>query len=175
MSSLQPRFAAPSIEAGWLSAERWGLLRLLDLGQRIHPRHLKAPHLLTGERGELEALFFLRRQGYTVVERRWRAPELNGDVDLIAWEGEFLCFIEVKTRTARDLTPAASAVDDDKRRMLRQMARAYRRTLPKADLHLRFDVISVYWIGGRAECELLRGAFPLNPSSGWNDRGQFGV
>jgi putative endonuclease len=178
MFSLQTRPAASWFSEGWLSAQRWSLLRLLDLGQRIHPRHLKAPHLLTGERGEFEALFFLQREGYTIVERRWRAPELNGDLDLIAWEGEFLCFVEVKTRTARDLTPAASAIDDDKRRMLRQMARAYRRTLPRrknGPVPVRFDVVSVYWIGGHAECELLRSALTLHPDSGWNDRGQFGV
>jgi len=161
-----------------LALERWSLLRLTALGQRIHPRYRDAPHLLIGERGELEALFFLRRQGYAVVERRWRAPELRGDLDLIAWEGEFLAIIEVKTRTARDLTPAASAVDDSKRRNLRDLARAYRRTQPRrpdGPIPIRFDVVSVYLEGGKAACELLRGVFSLNPSEPRDVRPRYGV
>jgi putative endonuclease len=161
-----------------LSAQRWSLLRLQTLAQKIHPRHRKAPHLLTGERGEFEALFFLRRQGYTLVERRWRSPELNGDVDLIGWEGESLCFVEVKTRSVRDLTPAASAIDDGKRRMLRSMARAYRRTLPRqpdGPVPIRFDVVSVYLSGQSAECELVRAAFPLNPEPARNEASRYGV
>ncbi len=161
-----------------LAAQRWGLLRLQGLGQKVHPRHMKAPHLLVGERGEFEALFFLRRQGYLVVERRWRTPESNGDLDLIAWDGEMLCVVEVKTRTARDLTPAASAVDESKRKMLREMARAYRRTIPRptdGPVAPRFDVVSVYLVGNTAECEIVRGAFSMNPSLSRNEHDRFGV
>lgn len=121
--------------------------------------------------------------GYTVVETRWRAPELNGDLDLIAWDGAALVVVEVKTRTARDLTPAASAIDEPKRNLLRQMGRAYLRTLPRqreTPIVLRFDVVSVYLLGGldksslRIECELLKNAFasssdlhgPLHPRYG---------
>jgi len=162
----------------FLDAQRWSLLRLQSVGQRLHPRHLKAPHLLTGERGEFEALFFLRRQGYTIVERRWKTPDLNGDLDLVGWDGEFLCFIEVKARTARDMTPAASAVNDAKRRILRSLARAYRRTLPKQPdnpIPLRFDVVSVYLLGSKAECELVRGAFLLHPEPRRNEDNRYGV
>ena len=100
-------------------------------------------------------------------ERRWRTPELRGDLDLVAWEDGQLCFVEVKTRTARDLAAAAVSVDDGKRRMLRSMARAYRRTLPRAQAEewtARFDVVSVYLLGERVECELVRGAFPWSNS-----------
>ena len=64
-------------------------------------RGAKLPaHLETGLRGEREALFELRRMGYTVVARRWQTAKVRGDVDLIGWKGDTLCFIEVKTRTA---------------------------------------------------------------------------
>ena len=52
--------------------------------------------------GEDAAFYYLRRKGYTVVARRWSSGDVPGDVDLIAWEGPMLCFVEVKTRTARD-------------------------------------------------------------------------
>jgi putative endonuclease len=168
----------PAIGDSWLAAQRWGLLHLQGFGQHLHPRYGNAPHLLTGERGEFEALFFLRRNGYIVVERRWTAPDLRGDIDLIAWDGDVLCFVEVKTRTARDLTPAMSAVDDTKRRMLRALARAYRRTIsrgPEGPVSMRFDVISVYLLPGGAECEVVRGAFLLvTPERGDEER-RYGV
>ena len=92
-----------------------------------------APHLATGLRGEQAALFELSRRGYVVVARRWTSARVRGDVDLIGWDGEWLCFVEVKTRTARDLTPAESAVDEGKRRMVRGLARAYLRTFPESE------------------------------------------
>ena len=107
-------------------------------------------------------MFFLRRQGFLVVERRWRSPEHNGDIDLVAWEGTTLCFVEVKTRRNRGLTPAAAAVDSSKQRMLRQMGDSYKRSLPaseRASVTTRFDVVSVYLMDGYVQCELVRDAF----------------
>ncbi len=151
-----------------LDLQRTLILHLQSLSRRLNRAPTKPRHLLTGERGELEAFFYLRRLGYLFIERRWRSPELNGDVDLIGWDGPTLCFVEVKARTARDFAPAHSAVDAQKQRMLRRMARAYRRTLPQADrlsTPIRFDVVSVYLLNPAAEaqpqCELMRQAFPL--------------
>ena len=107
-------------------------------------------HLTIGLEGEDAAFFFLRRKGYTVVARRWSSGEVPGDVDLIAWQGPMLCFIEVKTRTARDATPAEVAVDGHKRDVLRRLARRYVRQLPQeAAPPMRFDVISVYLVPGQ--------------------------
>ena len=126
-------------------------------------RAAKPPHLLTGERGEDLAWVYLRQLGYTVVARRWHSARLRGDLDLVAWDGETLVIVEVKTRTAHDLAPAETAVDADKQRMLRRMALAYRRRLPEPwrDLvPLRFDVLSVYDLPAAAEFEHIRNAFP---------------
>ena len=139
----------------------------------------KPGHLQVGERGEFEALFFLRRQRFIVVERRWRTRHFNGDLDLIAWEqtpfGPVLCFIEVKTRSQRTMTPAALAVDATKRRMLRRLSAAYIRTLAPArreGLVQRFDVLSIYLgTANQPEFELVR-----NISTRWEtDPGGFGV
>jgi putative endonuclease len=102
-------------------------------------------HLLTGIEGEEAACFYLLRKGYTVVARRWSSGNQPGDLDLIAWQGPMLCIFEVKTRTARDLTPAETAVDLHKRNVLRRLARQYIRQLPGSPApQARFDVISVY-------------------------------
>ena len=148
------------------------ILALRRLRTCLHGPSRKPGHIQTGDRGELEALFFLRGLGYQVVERRWRAPERRGDLDLVAWEGDILCFIEVKSRTARDRYVAAIAVNEQKQRTLRLMARAYLRSLPRQlrrVVNCRFDVVSVYLLNGSAagkqpllqlECELIRNAFP---------------
>lgn len=162
------RTRARRLELARIGLERWVILRLGALARRVSPRKPRPAHLLTGERGELEALFFLRRQGYMVVERRWRSKEFNGDLDLIAWDAETLCFVEVKARTRRDMTPAASAIDYAKKQMLRRMAGSYRRTLPAAERYntpVRFDVVSVYLQGRDPVCELVRGAFPPQETS----------
>ena len=119
-----------------------------------------AAHLTTGLRGEDAAFFHLRRLGYIIVARRWRSARLRGDIDLIGWDGETLCFVEVKTRSTREFLPAEAAVDSDKRRMLRQMAQEYIRQMENFDqISARFDVVSVYLANGRPEFEVFRNAF----------------
>lgn len=124
-------------------------------------------HLATGLAGEDAAFFYLRRKGYTIVARRWSSGDVPGDVDLIAWHGPMLCFIEVKTRTARDMNPAESAVDSQKRTILRRLARRYVRQLPQAAApSTRFDVISVYLVPGQdREFMHFEAAFSLSESS----------
>lgn len=125
-------------------------------------------HLLTGIDGERAAFFYLRRKGYTVVARRWSAGNLPGDIDLIAWHGPLLCFIEVKTRTARDMTPAEVAIDLHKRNILRRLARRYIRQLPgETAPQVRFDVLSVYLVPGK-EKEITH----FENYFGWSERRQ---
>jgi putative endonuclease len=95
-----------------------------------------------------------------VVARGWRSSRAPGDIDLIAWDGDTVCFIEVKTRTTRDVATAESAVDEHKKHTLRRLARQYRRQLPNQNAPARFDVLSIYFEHEKAaEYELFRGAF----------------
>ena len=116
-------------------------------------------HLATGERGELSALFYLQRQAFVVVARRWKTPRQRGDIDLIAWEGDTLCFIEVKTRSGRDVATGESSVDEDKRRILRRIARQYLKGIQPPPQTLRFDVVAIYFTGEKIEWKLYRQAF----------------
>jgi putative endonuclease len=138
------------------------LRRMNSWAERLRRKPGTAPHLATGERGEREALFHLRKLGYVVVARRWKTAKLWGDVDLIAWDGPDLCFVEVKTRSRRDAISAESAVDRDKREMLQKMARAYLRSFPeklRVEIQVRFDVVSVYLLTAGTEFDLYRDAF----------------
>src|SRR5512138_3161883 len=100
-------------------------------------------HLLTGRRGEDCAYFYLRRHGYVMVARNYRSPRRRGELDLVGWDGEVLCFIEVKTRTSREVKPAEAAVDAAKQQEMAAMAREYLRRLPVRPT-CRCDIVSVY-------------------------------
>lgn len=117
---------------------------------RGHARE-QAAHLLTGIKGEDAARSYLQGKDYIVVAHRWSSGNLPGDLDLIAWQGPLLCFVEVKTRTAHDMTPAEAAIDTHKRDVLRRLAREYVRQL-QSDIapQVRFDVVSVYLLPGAA-------------------------
>ncbi len=116
-------------------------------------------HLALGLRGEEAAFFYLRRLGFTIVARRWHSYRQAGDLDLIAWEGNTLCFVEVKTRTSRDIAAAESAVDEHKRKVLRRIARHYLRQV-EPETATRFDILSIYFEQDRpAEYILFRAAF----------------
>jgi putative endonuclease len=146
-----------TLERVWLNVQESALTRLFRFAARETPANVR-----TGLEGEQAALFALRRRGVSVVARRWSSARLRGDVDLIGWDGATLCFFEVKTRTARDMTPAESQVDDDKRRTLRSLARAYLRSFPasqRASIPVRFDVVSIYLLGAAPEIEHFPGAF----------------
>jgi putative endonuclease len=142
---------------------------------RIRGREKAPAHLVVGVQGEDAAFFHLLSKGYKVVARRWSARKLPGDVDLIAWQGQLLCIFEVKTRTKRDLTPAHVAVDQHKRRVLRRLARAYLRQLPRnastvTRPNVRFDVIGVYLIPGRdPEIEHFENSFGWSDQRDWHE------
>ena len=159
---------------GWLEQMRIGceerVLAGLQLAARRRGRGEALPaHLVTGIQGETAAFFYLRRRGYTVVARRWSSGDVAGDVDLIAWQGSMLCFVEVKTRTARDASPAEIAVDSHKRNTLRRLARKYVRQLPQESAPpVRFDVLSVYLLPEKkTEFQHFEGSFGW---SEWEDR-----
>jgi len=131
----------------WLNSVERGLA---GMDRMARHRHAKPAHLATGLQGEDAAYFYLRRKGYTVVARRWSPGHQPGDLDLIAWQGELLCIVEVKSRTAHDMAPAEAAVDAHKRKMMRRLARQYMRQLPMQTApQVRFDVISVYMVPGQ--------------------------
>ena len=128
--------------------------------------------------GEREALLHLRTCGYTIVARRWTTAKLRGDLDLVAWKGDTLCFVEVKTRRERkEADPAEAAIDREKRRMLRRMARAYLHGFPRDRrdaIAVRFDIVAVYLDQSRPRFEIFPYAFGWRDPSG-HSGSHFGV
>jgi len=136
-------------------------LRALDwFGARLLSPEDIPVHQRTGRRGEEDAYFYLRRRGYTIIARNFRSPNHRGELDLVGWERDVLCFIEVKTRTARDMKPAEAAVDRDKQRDLSLVARDFLRQMPPS-CQWRFDVLAVYYERGDWTRGVTRPAFEL--------------
>jgi putative endonuclease len=104
-----------------------------------------------GTLGEEAAVAFLERRGLRLVDTNVQfGPKsgLKGELDIIAWDGDTLAFIEVKTRHGRPGRVAPSEnITPAKRRQLAQLAHTYAARhglLDEDDLSLRFDVMSVF-------------------------------
>jgi putative endonuclease len=138
-------------------------IRILDwIAAKTLPIENVPDHLRTGRRGEEAAYFYLRKLGYVMVARNFRSPNRRGEIDLIAWHNDVLCFVEVKTRTTHDVKPAEAAVDRDKRHDILAVAREYLRHLP-ASSQWRLEVISVYYDqhSDQPQIELFQNVSPL--------------
>jgi putative endonuclease len=138
-------------------------VRALDwVAERTLPAEDIPAHQRTGRRGEEAAYFYLRRLGYVMVARNFRSSRRRGEIDLIGWDKNVLCFIEVKTRTTHDVKPAEAAVDRDKQRGLSAVADEYLRHVAPS-CRWRFDVVTVYYErrSSQPSIELFRNAFPV--------------
>jgi putative endonuclease len=111
-----------------------------------------------GAYGERVAVRALTEAGLHVLDRNWRCRE--GELDVIARDGDALVFCEVKTRTGTGFGHPAEAVTADKRRRLRLLARAWLAAHDEHAPDLRFDVVGVQVpIAGPARVTHLRNAF----------------
>jgi len=111
-----------------------------------------------GEKGEGLAVKFLKKKGYRIVEQNYKSN--IGEIDIIALDGSVLVFIEVKTRESIGFGLPFESVDRRKRRKIANVALSYLKRfddLPPC----RFDVVSIHYENGRAECELIMDAFEV--------------
>ena len=105
----------------------------------------------TGKRGELLAARFLKSNGYRLVlsnftvpiGRNSRGATVTGEIDIVALDGETLCFIEVKTKASAKFAPPTATVNTRKQRQITRAARVYRRVFGLTDMPYRYDVVSV--------------------------------
>jgi len=118
----------------------------------------------TGRHGEDLAHRFLRAQGFTIIARNFRLPSGEAEADLIAWEGEELVIVEVKTRETSDFGPPERAVGPDKEQHLARLARAYARKADVPWTRVRCDLVSVV-LSTPPRIELFRRAVRL-PGNG---------
>ncbi|HET7113895.1 MAG TPA: YraN family protein [Pyrinomonadaceae bacterium] len=110
-----------------------------------------SPGIELGKLGEAYAAAYLEQRGYRLVAanftlpvgRNLRGAVVNNEIDIIAYDGETLCFVEVKTRASDWFAPPQVNVDLRKRRQVARAARAYRRLFELENEAYRYDVVTV--------------------------------
>ena len=123
-------------------------------------------HRRLGQEGERLAARFLDEHGYRLVVanftvpvgRNTRGAEVTGELDLVALDGETLCFVEVKTRRSNELFEPSAAVTLRKQRQITRTAKIYRRLCNVFGMPYRDDVVSVLKpAAGDPSIELIKG------------------
>lgn len=111
-----------------------------------------------GTQAEQLACEWLEAHGYHVVERNWAGQ--RGEIDIIAMDGEVMCFIEVKALRdpSRDVCPEMEVTARKRGRVLRA-AREYLIDRHIVSVPCRFDVVGIVYRGDVAEVRLSKGAF----------------
>jgi len=127
--------------------------------RHIRRRRIWSPDQASGRRGEDLAHRFLRRQGFIIVARNYRLPSGDAEADLVAWDGDDLVFVEVKSRESADFGPPERAIGEEKRRHLLRVAREYTRKAQIPWEQVRFDVVTVI-LSKPPQLTLFRQALP---------------
>lgn len=119
-----------------------------------------------GRTGEELAARFLEKKGFRLAAANFTVPvgrnrtgaQVTGEIDLIAYEADVLCFVEVKTRSSDQFASPLSAVDARKQRQITRAARMYRKIFRLAGIKFRYDVVSIVLDGTeRPKIEIFKG------------------
>ncbi|MGI9166301.1 MAG: YraN family protein [Pyrinomonadaceae bacterium] len=115
------------------------------------PETISPGHFELGRRGEELAAAYLQQAGYQIVASNFTVPVgrnrndalISVEIDLVAYDGPVLSFIEVKTRASDWFAAPAANVGLRKQRQIMRAARAYRRIFGLTSNPYRYDVLSI--------------------------------
>lgn len=119
-----------------------------------------------GQIGEELAARFLIKNRYRIVLANFKVPigrnrrgvSVSGEIDLIAFDADVLCFVEVKTRSSENFASPLAAVDVRKQRQITRTARMYRKVFGLQNIKFRFDVVSIVLIKNeKPKIEIIKG------------------
>ena len=128
----------------------------------MNPSHSRARGHL-GRHSEQLAARLLQRHGYRLERTNVRFPV--GEIDIVAWEGQTLCFVEVRSTSSQEWGGPLASIGARKQQHLIQAARWYLAQCKSLPLASRFDVVSVDWSAPHEpKLELIRGAFDASES-----------
>jgi len=104
-----------------------------------------------GRKGEELAAEFLIKKGYRLVAANFKIPigrnrigaQVTGEIDLIGYDENALCFVEVKTRSSDEFASPLAAVDLRKQRQIIRTAKMYRKIFRLNNIKFRYDVVSI--------------------------------
>lgn len=108
-----------------------------------------------GKQGETIATHFLKRQGYTIIQRNYRAK--TGEIDIIAKDGDVFVFVEVKSRLTDSYGSPKASITRNKQKKITRTAMYYMKEAQQSGAAARFDVVV---LGGAGDyIELIQNAF----------------
>ena len=112
-----------------------------------------------GEKGENLAVWYLKQNGYKIIEQNYRNP--LGEIDIIAQEKKTIVFVEVKSRRSVRYGSPKWAVTPKKQRKISMVALYYLKTTRQTDARARFDVVAITSNRDEPQIEIVKNAFEL--------------
>lgn len=113
----------------------------------------------TGKAGEDAAVDFISRNGYSILARNYRRK--SGEIDIVAQEGNTVCFLEVKTRHSRAFGEPEEAVSRVKQKQISRTALYFLKEHNLIDTNARFDVVSILLENQSPHVTLIKNAFDI--------------
>jgi putative endonuclease len=110
-----------------------------------------------GKKGEATAEVYLRRRGFQILKRNYRAG--RKEIDLIAKDGNTIVFVEVKAGRSKSFGAPHERVDLRKQRNLIDAANDFIQREKTADCDFRFDVLAITYRKGREHIDHIKNAF----------------
>lgn len=111
---------------------------------KVNSQHIdnaKQNKRATGSKYEQIAARFLKLQGYVLIEMNYRVRD--AEIDIVARDGNVLCFVEVKYRRNLNYGYPAEAVDWHKRLKIAEAARCYTVDKHLYNTDFRFDIVEI--------------------------------
>jgi len=112
-----------------------------------------------GERGENLAVWYLKQNGYKIIEQNYRSR--MGEIDIIAKDGKTIVFVEVKSRRSIRYGSPKWAVTPKKQRKISMVALHYLKATQQTDTKARFDVVAITSNQDEPQIEIVENAFEL--------------
>ena len=111
-----------------------------------------------GQCGEETAVKILKKHGYKIIERNYRTRQ--GEIDIIARDGEYTCFVEVNFRKNDDFGDPGDFIDERKQQKIIKTAQYYAVKKGIYDTPMRFDAVLIN-AGKKSKAEVIKDAFRL--------------
>lgn len=112
-----------------------------------------------GEKGEALAAWYLRKNGYKIIEQNYRSQ--LGEIDIIAKEKKTIVFVEVKSRKSVRYGSPKWAVTPRKQRKISMVALHYLKSTRQTGVKARFDVVAITANRDEPRIEVVKNAFDL--------------
>ena len=96
---------------------------------------------IEGLSGEVEAEMYLKKKGYKILAVNYK--NIVGEIDLIAKDGEYIVFVEVKKRSTKEFGLPREAVTPQKQQKIRKVAMGYLKEKRLFEKPCRFDVVDI--------------------------------